>query len=223
MTSAEQNNRRPLKARQWAILQNMTEVIGKTSIHPNHISISSIGFSALAAVCLWLTAGAKGSELWLYAWLVPVFLLGRGACNILDGLVAVEGGKKTPSGELFNDIPDRISDILVLVAAGYAVASWPGGVTLGWAAALLAVMTAYVRTLARGMGLPADFQGPMAKARRMVLIAAGAGAIPLEIAFLPQGSTLYGALIVIVAGCLLTVYRRARTAYRGLESGTGQG
>lgn len=217
MVNSELNDRRPLKARQWVVLQHMAAVIGKTPLHPNHISVASIGFSALAAWCLFLTADAEGSELWFYSWLVPLFLLGRGACNILDGLVAVEGGKKTPSGELFNDIPDRISDILVLAAAGYAVASWPGGMELGWMAAVLAVMTAYVRTLARGIGLPADFQGPMAKARRMVLIACAMLIAPLEIAYFPHGSILYVVLIVIVAGCLITIYRRATTAYRTLE------
>jgi len=40
-------------------------------------------------------------------------------CNLLDGMVAIEGGLKTPAGELFNDVPDRISDPLILVGAGY--------------------------------------------------------------------------------------------------------
>ena len=45
--------------------------------------------------------------------------------NLLDGLVAVEGGKRTPTGELYNEAPDRIADTAVLVGAGYAVGGSP--------------------------------------------------------------------------------------------------
>jgi phosphatidylglycerophosphate synthase len=41
-------------------------------------------------------------------------------CNLFDGMVAVEGGKKSKSGEVFNDMPDRIADPILLVCAGYA-------------------------------------------------------------------------------------------------------
>ena len=37
--------------------------------------------------------------------------------NLLDGLVAVEGGRRSPTGELFNEVPDRVSDVLVLAGA----------------------------------------------------------------------------------------------------------
>ena len=39
--------------------------------------------------------------------------------------------------------------------------------TLGWAAAVFAVMTAYVREVGRAAGAPPDFSGPMAKPHRM--------------------------------------------------------
>ena len=53
-------------------------------------------------------------------------------------MVAVEGGFRTKTGELFNEFPDRVSDTLVLLGAGYAGA--PYGPTLGWAAALLSAI-----------------------------------------------------------------------------------
>ena len=31
--------------------------------------------------------------------------------NMLDGLLAVEGGQQTKTGELYNEIPDRIADV----------------------------------------------------------------------------------------------------------------
>ena len=50
-------------------------------------------------------------------------------------MVAVEGGRRTKSGEVFNDLPDRLSDPLILVGAGYAL-PYAWGPQLGWAAGL---------------------------------------------------------------------------------------
>ena len=36
-------------------------------------------------------------------------------CNMMDGLVAVEGGLKSKAGDLFNEAPDRIEDVILLV------------------------------------------------------------------------------------------------------------
>ena len=74
--------------------------------------------------------------------LAAVFIQCRLLCNLFDGMVAVEGGKGTPSGELFNDIPDRIADPLILIAAGYATTVVPWAAPLGWAAGLGAVFGA---------------------------------------------------------------------------------
>ena len=42
------------------------------------------------------------------------FIQLRRLCNLFDGMVAVEGGFKTKSGELYNDLPDRFSGALIL-------------------------------------------------------------------------------------------------------------
>ena len=31
-------------------------------------------------------------------------------CNLFDGMVAVEGGKRSPNGDLYNDMPDRFDE-----------------------------------------------------------------------------------------------------------------
>ena len=88
--------------------------------------------------------------------------------NLLDGMVAIGRGVASPVGELFNEVPDRVSDTAVLVGLGVAA----GSVWLGLAAALAAMATAYVRTTARAAGAPSDFGGPMAKQHRMALVTA---------------------------------------------------
>jgi phosphatidylglycerophosphate synthase len=139
--------------------------------------------------------------------LAASFVQARLLCNLFDGMVAIEGGKKTASGELFNDIPDRIADPLILVSAGYAVGfSW-----IGWLCAILAVMTAYVRILAAKAGAPQDFKGPMAKQHRMALMTIAC----LMSIFNKQ--ILLIALIIIAIGSFWTVARRIISAYKYLE------
>ena len=84
-------------------------------------------------------------------------------------MVAIEGGRKSSVGAIYNEFPDRIADTLFLVPLGYAT----GVPWLGWAAALLAALTAYVRVFGGSLGLAQDFSGVMAKQRRMAALTAG--------------------------------------------------
>lgn len=131
-------------------------------------------------------------------------------CNLLDGMLAVEEGLKTRTGEIYNDFPDRIADVLILVGAGYSVDHSGYGPMLGWIAAVLALLTAYVRVLGGSLGLTQHFSGPMAKQHRMfaltisTLLAAGE-----VFAGLPPRALLAG-LTIIIGGSLVTVIRRTR-------------
>jgi phosphatidylglycerophosphate synthase len=69
--------------------------------------------------------------------------------NMFDGMVAIETGRTSAVGELYNEVPDRVSDTAVLVGAGYAAGGCP---VLGYVAALLAVFIAYVRAQGRVAG-----------------------------------------------------------------------
>ena len=68
-------------------------------------------------------------------------------CNLFDGMVAVEGGHKTKSGEIYNELPERFADVFILVGAGNAWMRVEWGPLLGWLCAVLALLTAYVRAL----------------------------------------------------------------------------
>jgi phosphatidylglycerophosphate synthase len=131
-------------------------------------------------------------------------------------MVAVEGGRGSRSGEVFNDAPDRLADILILVAAGYAL-PWPAwGSALGWIAATLAVLTAYVRLLGRSLGLPQDFCGPMAKPHRMAVLTIAC--IAALVSSLESRLGLSLGLAVIAIGSALTVVRRLVRLVRALEA-----
>lgn len=210
--------RRYLKFRELGFIQKIAQRLSRQRITPNQISIASIFFAALGGISFLLLpdAGSTGK------WLLPIFAAAsiqcRLLCNLFDGMVAIEGGKKTYSGELFNDVPDRVSDAVLIVSAGYAISMVSWGATLGWCAALLAVMTAYVRTLAASLGAPVNFQGPMAKQHRMALLTAACLITAVENSFAGQSYALLAVLIIMIAGCLITLYRRILSSYRFLES-----
>lgn len=212
--TTEDSNRRQLKVRGQAWVGKVTKRLVATNITPNQISIMSVIFSALAGLCFY-AFGCSGNWGWLV--LAPIFIQLRLQCNLFDGLVAVEGGKGTKSGELFNDIPDRFADMFILVGAGLATMS-AFGLQLGWTAGVLAVLTAYIRTLGGMLGAPISFAGPMAKQHRMAILT---GASLLAIIETWVSSTHYILLIalwIIALGSLWTCWRRAQAIYRHLEN-----
>jgi len=133
-------------------------------------------------------------------------------------MVAVEGGARTSAGEVFNDLPDRWADVLILVPAGYAVPGVAWASSLGWAAALLAVLTAYVRVLGGSLGLPQDFGGPMAKPHRMAVMTGACLVAVAEVWVGPGGIALLSALLVVALGSAVTVWRRTLGIVRRLEA-----
>jgi phosphatidylglycerophosphate synthase len=136
--------------------------------------------------------------------------------NLLDGMVAEERGRPSPAGALFNEVPDRISDAVLLIAAGWG-AMLPGARVLGFVAALLALLTAYVRTLGGALGVPGVFLGPMAKPQRMALLSLGCVIAAVETVLRMRPVALTVVLLLIIAGSLVTVARRLFHIARALQ------
>ena len=198
-------NRRPLKSRSTAWARAMARSLLRTPITPNAISLAGIAFAALGASAFLLTSHNR------WFWLAgALFIQLRLLANLLDGLVAIEGKRHSPTGTLFNEFPDRIEDSLLLVAAGYAA----GHPALGWCAALLAMGAAYLRALGGAVGLPQDFRGPMAKQHRMAALTLGA----LGCALVPAQPVMPAILILICAGTALTCIRRLLRQMRLLKA-----
>lgn len=215
------DNRRPLKVRDAAFARRLAQGLAKAKVDPDVISATSIAFAALGGALI-LTAGAlDGGLLRATAFgLAAACIQARLLCNLLDGLVAVEHGRAGPAGPIWNELPDRIADVLLLAGAGYGVqsAGIGGGAAVGWIAAVLAVLTAYVRELGRGLGQPADFSGPMAKQQRMATLTAVCLISMLEPLWRGRGQVLLGGLVVIAAGSLVTVIRRTANLAVGLRT-----
>lgn len=201
-------NRRPIAVRGSGWAQRIAAALARSRLTPNQISMLSVLFALAGAWALLALPGAAGA-------LACALAIGlRLLCNLFDGMVAVEGGKGTPTGVLYNELPDRLADSLFLVALGYAIAlPW-----LGWLAALLAALTAYIRALGGALGQAQDFRGPMAKPHRMWLL----GVALVLAALLPawRQPLLLATASIIAAGSALTCVTRTRAIAARLK-GTG--
>ncbi len=180
-------------------------------LSPNAISLASVFFAALAAAGFFLPTSQIDAPSWI-GWLVAILgIQGRLLCNLMDGMVAVEGNRKSVTGELWNEVPDRVADTVILLAAGYA-STYPW---LGVAAALGALLTAYLRALGASLTSQQDFRGPMAKPHRMALLTAAA-ALCIILPFWSQ-PILDVSLSLLILGVTWTCWRRLTALARELK------
>ena len=208
MTTPE--NRRPLATRQsrWASRLAVSAV--QSGITPNQISLASTGFAALGFLLYALSTLGFGLAQSVGLLVAAATVQARLLCNLIDGMVAIEGGQGTKDGPFWNEAPDRASDLLLLLGAGIAA----GNPTLGAIAAALAIATAYVRELGRAEGFPPDFSGPMAKPHRMAALTIGT----MIAAFYAAEWTLTLTLWIITAGTTATILRRALCLIAALKA-----
>jgi phosphatidylglycerophosphate synthase len=210
----DETHRRPIAARNLGVTQRVAALLIARGPSPNGISLIGMGAGLAAGLAFAATVWLPGAA-WL-SWLIGALgVQARLLANLFDGMVAVGRGVASPVGELYNEVPDRVSDTAVLVGLGVAA----GDVALGLVAALAAMLTAYVRTTARSAGAPSDFSGPMAKQQRMAL----ATAVAVWCALLPadwSGGAWapWAVLLVIALGSLFTAWRRLARAAAALEA-----
>lgn len=203
-------NRRPLNSRDSRWAKALAARLAESRVTPNQISQASVGFAALGFLLFW-AASASGPILqFLCLILTAATVQLRLLCNLLDGMVAIEGGKSAPTGPFWNEAPDRAADILFLAGAGLAA----GCPALGLAAAALAVATAYIRELGRAEGFPPDFSGPMAKPHRMAALTLGC----VIAAFYATEWSLTVTLWIIALGTVATIIRRSHRLLSSLNT-----
>ena len=225
---ADTVNRRPLKSRSAGWAKAAAAAMAHADVNPDLVSALSVAFAAMGGALMMVAAGSSFGPLRSVLFLLAAATIQlRLLCNLLDGMIAVEHGQGSSAGPIWNELPDRIADVIFLAAAGYAAAAAGMffGAELGWICAALALLTAYVRELGRGLGFPADFAGPMAKPHRMAALTAACGVSALEPLWGWRGQSLMIGLAVIGLGTAFTVFRRTRTLARRLaergQSGEG--
>ena len=202
-------DRRPVKSRSWRTSQATANWLAVRGISPNGISVMGM----IAGLAGGLALGSiHGSTVWdRILWLVgAVAIQLRLQANLLDGMVAMQTGRTSRIGELFNEVPDRVSDTALLVGAGYALGGEP---LIGLWASLAAMLTAYIRTTGKTAGAPMDFCGPMAKQHRMAVLTIVCLANVAGYSHLTWGGGLSMELVslglwIILIGSMITAMRR---------------
>src|SRR5947208_6054529 len=118
--AAEHIDRRPIATRNRKWAQAATIWLASRNVSPNAISIAGMCACIVAGIALGATSIADYRILWLIAALGAQLRL---TANMLDGMVAIASSRTSKTGELYNEVPDRISDAAVFIGAGFA---WGG-------------------------------------------------------------------------------------------------
>lgn len=220
---AEGLDRREIPQRQTRWAQRAADVLYRVKVRPNHISVASVVAALIGTAALVLSASAPGAARIAYLAIAAAMIPLRLLCNMLDGMLAVEKGLHSPTGDLYNEVPDRIADLALIAGAGYAAGALitvTGGlnvaVLVGWIAASAAVGTAYVRSLGAAQGVGNFFNGPTPKPVRMWILMLAALAAMAEPPHL-RGVALFVAVILIGAGSIITIIVRLRLITRALQ------
>lgn len=140
--------RRPIASRSNAAILALARLLARRAVTPNQISVASIAASALVPAALFGLTG------WAAALVAVLGIQLRLLANVIDGLVAVEGGKASPVGALYNEFPDRMavaSAALLAAPLATSLAGWAATTVLQAGLVLIAagsVLTCATRTRA---------------------------------------------------------------------------
>ena len=134
---------------------------------------------------------------------------------MLDGMVAVAAGKASRRGEILNDLPDRVSDIMIFVGVAHSGLMNP---LIGYWAAMSALLTAYVGLFGQALGGQREFGGIMSKPWRMVAVTIGAW-----LTFFCYGQSFASFTILdwtcfmVIVGCVQTIVVRLKRITTALQ------
>lgn len=209
-----------------------------TNPNPNRRPIASVFRKTAKAAVAWCVAKQVSPDLISWSSIVAATiaaasfafhsqfpaLLGAGVffCllrlwfNMLDGMVAIAANKTSKQGEMVNEFPDRISDVLIFAGIAHSHSSC---LVVGYWAAIGALLTAYVGVLSQAVTAPRQYGGLMSKPWRMVVVSFFAllilAAPKLEAQVLSEYgfSLLAVACGIVILGCIQTTILRFRKAW----------
>jgi phosphatidylglycerophosphate synthase len=218
MPDYKPTSRRPIAMAFRRTAEGATQLCVRCRVHPDAVSYLSILAALAAAICFW----KSGQSPWLLI-VAPLFCYLRLWFNMLDGMVALAASKASPRGEILNDLPDRVSDIVIFAGVAHSGLMNP---FIGYWAAIFAVLTAYVGLFGQAVGVQREFGGMMSKPWRMVALHLGAW---LTFAYRSYGGSIQSlggftildwTCLIVIAGCLQTVFVRLKRILIALHNKT---
>ena len=184
-----------------------------TLLKPPTWFVLGVVSSLVAGVCM-----EKASE-FPAKWLASLVWLGAAAAiaaRLFFRLQAARCREPGPLNTLYMELADPVADPWLFMAAGYCN-DWVvkiSGIPMGWVAAVLAVLAAFMRVLGWAMTGNQTRLGPMTcRNRLLVLIAACLGSI-VELWVRQDGKcaeeVMRWSLALVVVGTAITCVRRIR-------------
>jgi CDP-diacylglycerol--glycerol-3-phosphate 3-phosphatidyltransferase len=174
------------------------------------VSADAITISALVAAGFCAVACAFSARQPLLLLVCPLVAFIRTALNALDGMVARSTGTACATGEVLNEMCDRLADAFML--GGFAFSGLVD-VHLAWSTVVAALLTECVSMAGKAAGGSRDNVGVMGKADRMILLSI---ASLLALAF-PHANVLNYAYSFCLILCLVTVVQRCKSVNASLR------
>lgn len=217
MTAYEPTSRRPIADMFRRTARGLVDVAVRAGIHPDVFSYASIVAAGIAGVLFWQSGRHPK---FLILGVALAFL--RLWLNMFDGMVAVASGKASKRGEIINDLPDRISDIIIFI--GMAHSRWCHRLPGYWVA-ILALLVAYVGLSGQAAGVQREYSGIMSKPWRIVVLSIAAVITSIQIHrdapyWFGGWLILDWANFAIIVGCVQTIAVRLFRIFRALDAKT---
>jgi CDP-diacylglycerol--glycerol-3-phosphate 3-phosphatidyltransferase len=187
------------------LLQPLADRLVARHISADLLTATALLAAGVAGACL-----AVSDTMPALLLLVPILAALRLVLNLLDGQVARGSGTARPMGEVWNELADRVADVLMIGALAFVAAVGP---LLAGAATVAALLASYVGITSRAVGAPRQYGGVMSKPGRMIVLATAA---PLAL-LLADGRPLMLGALVIAGGALVTSVQRLVATVRDLS------
>jgi phosphatidylglycerophosphate synthase len=205
---------KPKTRRRWQFLRRFTLLLMRLGVTSEMVAVIGMILGILAGVAFMATGETSHPRM---AWSIGLLLcLLRALAIRLDAMLQPTSTRQSREDEFYNELPERVSDAVTLLGFGFASHSSPW---LGLAAALAAIFSAYIRSLAsarlggrRPTGLVL-----MTRSQRLILLSLASVLILAGITTgIPGSDVPEITLWMVIAGCLLTVCLRWFTL-RGIK------
>lgn len=189
-----------LKPRFQALLRPSIRALAAAGVTANMVTVAavlgSVGIGA--ALVLW-----KERAVLL---LIPAWLFARMALNAIDGMMARELAMKSNLGAVLNEVGDVVSDLALYLPFAAGPLRWPA-----IAFAVGAVLTEFCGVLGQALSGTREYQGPMGKSDRALVV----GALAFFTFFFPALDAAWPWVLWIGAALAgITCVNRSRAALR---------
>ncbi|MEM7599787.1 MAG: hypothetical protein AAF357_00040 [Verrucomicrobiota bacterium] len=188
-------------------LRRLSFLLIEWGLSSEKIAIFGMALGISGGVAFMATSLSSNAILFWWIGLGCCFL--RVICLRVDSILHQGDSREQVESADFNELPERVSDAVNLIGFGFAAGSDPW---LGLGAALLAIFSAYIRSIGflRGVRKKDVSTGPMTRIHRLALLTLTALWIALGFSekFATRTPVPQIALWIIIGGCALTILLR---------------